>query len=86
MAYRIHPDRHVDPLLNPLRSFDLIAVAQVAPGILHVVLEDEFIHGCEHVEVTLPRDVIGSKEATFFINNISTHKFDRTRTTKRCIF
>lgn len=65
MVYRLHPDWHGDPW-NSLLGFELIAVAPVAPGILHVVVEDEFIYGCDHVEVTLPRDVIGLKDANFF--------------------
>jgi hypothetical protein len=65
MAYRLHPDWHGEPL-NSMRGFELIAVAPVTPVELYVFVEDEFIYGCDHVEVTLPRDVIGLKDANFF--------------------
>jgi hypothetical protein len=49
-----------------LWCFYLVPIAPVTPGVLHIVVEDELIHGRDHIEVILPRDVVGLKDGDFF--------------------
>ena len=65
-VFALHLDRNGEPL-RPLWCLDLIAVAPVAPGVLHVVEQDEFIDGGDHVKVALPRDIVGLNDCDFFI-------------------
>src|SRR5438477_11758432 len=50
VVFALYLDRNGEPLL-PLWCLDLIAVAPVAARILHIVIQDEFIHGGNLVEV-----------------------------------
>lgn len=43
---------------QPLHSLDLVPITPVPPGILHVVVEDEFIHRGEQIEISLSGDVV----------------------------
>jgi hypothetical protein len=52
--------------LYAVRGLDLVSVAPVAPGVLHVVVEDKLIYEGDHVEIALPRDVVGLKDGDFF--------------------
>src|SRR5438445_631737 len=56
LAFR--KNRYREPL-HTLRRLDLIAITPVTARILHVVIQDEFIHRGDHVEIALPRDVVG---------------------------
>ena len=65
MVFTLHLDRDGEPLL-PLRRLDLVAITPVAPCELHVVVKNKFIHCGDHVEVSLPRNVVGLENSDFF--------------------
>lgn len=58
-------NRHTEPL-QPVWRLDLVSVAPIIFCELHVVVEDEFIYGSNHIEVTLPWDVIGLENRDLF--------------------
>src|SRR3990167_7029009 len=60
-----HFDRNRQPL-HSLRSLDLVAITPVTTGVLHVVIQDKLIHRGDHVEITLPGDVIRLQDSDFF--------------------
>ena len=64
MVFPFYLNRNRQPL-NPMRSFDLVAVSLVTAGVLHVVIENELIHRGDHVKVTFPRDVVGLNDGNF---------------------
>ena len=57
VVFALDLNRHRQPL-HPLRRLYLVAVAPVAAGVLHVVVEDELIHRGDHVEIPLPWDIV----------------------------
>ena len=65
VIFTLDLDRNRQPL-HPLWRLDLVAVPPVAPGVLHVVIEDEFIHCSDHVETALPWDVVRLEDGDFF--------------------
>ena len=65
VVFALRLDWDGEPLL-PLRRLDLVAITPVAPGKLHVVVENKFIHCGDHVEVPLPRNVVGLENSDFF--------------------
>ncbi len=54
--------------LNSLGRLDLVAIAPVPPGVLHVVIQDELIHGGDHIEIAFPGDIVGLDDGDFFHN------------------
>ena len=66
VIFALHLHRNGQPL-QTLRGLDLVAVTPVAPGILHVVVKNELIHRGDHIEIALPRDVVGLDDGDFFI-------------------
>src|SRR2546422_202881 len=56
-AADVPTDRDAEPL-ETLGRLDLVPVTPVVLGELRVVVEDELIHGGNHVEVALPGDVV----------------------------
>ncbi len=52
--------------LNALGRFDLVSIAPIAARVLHFVVEDEFINGCDKVEVAFPGDVVGLDDCHSF--------------------
>lgn len=67
-ALDVLPDRYADPLYT-LRGLDEITIAPIVLCELHVVVKYEFIDSRNHVEVALPRDVIGLEDSNFFYHS-----------------
>lgn len=65
VIFALDLDRNRQPL-HPLRRLDLVAIPPVAPGVLHVVVENEFIDRGNHAEIALPWDVVGLEDGEFF--------------------
>ncbi len=58
--------------LHALRCFDLVTIAPIPPGGLHVIVEDKFIHGSDHVKIAFPWDVVGLDDGDLFHNAVDT--------------
>lgn len=61
-AFDLHGDGQP---LHTLRRFDQVAVAPVAPGILHIVVKDKLVYRGYHVEKALPGDVVRLHDGNF---------------------
>ena len=44
--------------LQPLRGLDFVAIAPIAHGVLHLVVDNELVYGRNDVEISLPWDVV----------------------------
>jgi hypothetical protein len=56
--------------LQALRGFDLVTITPVIFGKLHVVLNDELVNSRDHIEISLPGDIIGLKHGDNFRHNL----------------
>src|SRR5579859_404728 len=57
-ASNISPNRNREPE-KALRRLDAVPIAPIFLRILHVIIENKFVHRSDHIEIALPRDIIG---------------------------
>jgi hypothetical protein len=48
-----------------LRGFYFVAVAPIAPSILHIVEENKLVNHIDEIEVTLPGNIVGLDDSDF---------------------
>ncbi len=64
VVFALHLHRNRQPL-HASGCLDSIPVAPIASGVLHVVVEDELVHGGDQIEVAFPRDVVRLQDGYF---------------------
>ena len=66
VIFTLHLHRYGQSL-QTLRCLYLIAVAPVAPGILHVIVKDKLINSSDQIEIVLPWYVVGLDNGDFLM-------------------
>ena len=47
---------------DPVYGLDLVAVAPVTAGVLHLVVENKFIYHIDNIEISLPGNIVRLRE------------------------